>query len=181
MNDLLSQAIKEAYASAPVDEIELNTLEIRHPSFIDDEGQPTAIRVVRDYTDLTAYLEADAPLNGGEEVTFIGYPFDFTLPTIEDGAAGLLQITIDNTSPEIGRYIELANESPEPIEITYRPYLASDLSGPQMDPPLHMEVLGISIDTGTNVITLKAGWVNLVNKLFPGKVYTYAEYPGLVR
>lgn len=181
MNEQLSQAIKEAYASAPVDEVILNTLEIRHSSFLDSEGYPTAIRVVLDYTDLTAYLEADAPLNGGEEVTFIAYPFDFQLPGIDEGAAGVLQITIDNTSPEIGRYIEQANETTEPIEITYRPYLASDLTGPQMDPPLNMEVKGITIDTGTNSITMKAGWGNLMNKKFPGEVYTYAGYPGLAR
>ena len=44
----LSQALKEAYASAPSEVILLHTLELRHPSFVDDNGNPTAIRVVRD-------------------------------------------------------------------------------------------------------------------------------------
>ena len=43
----LSQAIKEAYAAAPSDVVILHTLELRHPDFEDDDGNPTAIRVVR--------------------------------------------------------------------------------------------------------------------------------------
>ena len=57
-NTLLSEALREAYASAPSDVVILHTLELRHPSFLDDDGQPIAIRVVRDNQDLTARLEA---------------------------------------------------------------------------------------------------------------------------
>ena len=47
-NTLLSQALREAYASAPSDVVILHTLELRHPAFVDDDGQSIAIRVVRD-------------------------------------------------------------------------------------------------------------------------------------
>ena len=47
----LSDALEEAYASAPSSEAVLHTLEIRHPDFT----QP--IRVVRDHQDFEAYLE----------------------------------------------------------------------------------------------------------------------------
>jgi len=47
----LSQALKEAYASAPSDLVIYHTLELRHPSFT------SPIRVVRDYADLVATLE----------------------------------------------------------------------------------------------------------------------------
>ena len=47
-NAALSEAIKEAYASAPSQQIILHTLELRHPAFVDEAGQPVAIRVVRD-------------------------------------------------------------------------------------------------------------------------------------
>ena len=60
----ISQAIKEAYAAAPSDVVILHTLELRHPAFKDDEGQPTAIRVVRDHVDLTARLEPTARASG---------------------------------------------------------------------------------------------------------------------
>ena len=34
-NTALSEAIKEAYASAPSEQIILHTLELRHPAFVD--------------------------------------------------------------------------------------------------------------------------------------------------
>ena len=34
----LSEALKEAYASAPSDVVLLHTLELRHPSFVDEQG-----------------------------------------------------------------------------------------------------------------------------------------------
>ena len=51
----LSQALKEAYASAPANVVIYHTMELRHPAFT------APIRVVRDYAPLTATLEATAP------------------------------------------------------------------------------------------------------------------------
>ena len=59
----LSQALKEAYAAAPTSQIVYHTLEIYHPAFT----QP--IRVVRDFVDLAATLEATAPRNASQTVT----------------------------------------------------------------------------------------------------------------
>ena len=75
-NNALSEALREAYASAPSDVVILHTLELRHPSFIDDNGLPMAIRVVRDNQNLTARMEGTAPLNAGEMVEFIAMGFD---------------------------------------------------------------------------------------------------------
>ncbi|MGN2393239.1 DUF1833 family protein, partial [Pelomicrobium sp. G1] len=55
----LTAAIREAYASAPANEIVYHTLELRHPSFT----QP--LRVVRDWDTLTARLEESAPVDAG--------------------------------------------------------------------------------------------------------------------
>jgi len=71
----LSAALAEAYAAAPSDVVVLHTLELRHPAFRDDNGNPTAIRVVRDHADLVARLEASAPLNPVEMVTFTALAF----------------------------------------------------------------------------------------------------------
>ena len=73
----LEQAIREAYASAPTDTVILHTLELRHPAFADDDGRPTAIRVVRDHVDLTARLEADARRSmRAEMVRFVALAFE---------------------------------------------------------------------------------------------------------
>jgi Domain of unknown function (DUF1833) len=65
----LTEALAEVYASNPQDEVVLNTLELRHPTFVDDAGNPAPIRVVADYASATATLETDAPLNAGEAVS----------------------------------------------------------------------------------------------------------------
>lgn len=45
-NDVLQAAIIEAYASSPSDVFIYHTLEIKHPDFVDDNGNPTTIRLV---------------------------------------------------------------------------------------------------------------------------------------
>src|SRR3546814_7299253 len=79
-NAALSEAIKETYASAPSQQIILHTLELRHPAFVDEAGQPVAIRVVRDTGDLWARLESQAPLQAGERVQFVAMGFELDLP-----------------------------------------------------------------------------------------------------
>ena len=116
-NEALSQAIKEAYASAPSEVVILHTLELRHPSFRDEEEQLTAVRVVRDYQDLTARLEETAPLNPGERVTFIAMGFKLELPPINTAPVPEITITLDNVTREIVKHLEAASNSQDKIEI----------------------------------------------------------------
>lgn len=172
-NDALSQAIKEAYASAPTEEVILHTLEVRHASFT----QP--IRVVRDNQDLRACLEQSAPLNPSEWVDFVAFSFDFVPPPSSPQANPEVTIAVDNVSREIGLALDAAIDSTTPIEITYRPYLASDLSAPEMNPPLHMTVLSGQINALR--ATLRAGFADFSNQRFPSELYTAARFPGLIR
>jgi hypothetical protein len=162
----LSQAIKEAYASAPSDVIVYHTLTIDHPNFT----QP--IYVVRDTVDLVAHLETDV------QVTFVRYAFDLVKPEVSATGVPQCTITIDNVSREILANIQLALQSLNKITITYREYLSTDLSGPQNDPPLTMTVLSIKADVFR--ITATAGFPDLVNKKFPAQEYTSERFPGLV-
>ena len=136
----LEQAIREAYASAPADTVILHTLELRHPVFADDDGRPTAVRVVRDHVDLNARLEANAPLDAGETVRFVALAFDLKLPPVDTAPVPEISVTLDNVSREIVRHLDAAATSLERIEVTYRPYLSTDLEGPQMDPPIHADL-----------------------------------------
>lgn len=175
----LKQALAEAYASAPVDDVIVDTLEIRHPSFVDDQGQPTAVRICRDRVDFTATLEAGAPLNASQQVTFLACPFDFKLPGIEEGRVPQLEINIDNVDRSITAAIEMAYQQQAPIEVTYRPYLVSDPSGPQMDPPINMTLTRVTADVFkvSGIATLN----DVHNWPFPGRTYSPADFPGLVR
>jgi hypothetical protein len=169
----LSEAIKEAYASAPSDIVVVNTLEMRHPAFT------TPIRDVADYAPVTARLEAAAPVDGGEMVEFQPFAFEFTLPEVMEKGVPEMAIRIDNVSREIMANIELAMPLPDKLEVTYRAFLSNDLAfGPHNDPPLHLTITSIEADAMT--ISARASIADFVNKKFPGEEYDERKFPGLI-
>ncbi len=175
----LEQAIREAYASAPADTVILHTLELRHPAFVDDDGAPTAIRVVRDHADFDARLEADAPLHAGEMVRFVALGFELEQPPVDTAPVPEIAVTLDNVSREIVRHLDAAATSLERIEVTYRPYLSTDLEGPQMDPPITLTLTEVEVDVFR--ATGRARMLDIGNKAFPGDLYTATRFPGLTR
>lgn len=172
-----SEALAEAYASAPEQAIILHTLEFRHSSFIVN-GVPVAPRVVNDHTKLEAYLEPGAPLNGGELVEFLPVRFSFSLPSeSESGRSPEMTVTVDNVARILIPYLDLAKDSRDPIYMTWRPYLADDLTTPHMDPPITLTLRGISADMTT--VSARAGFADLTNRRFPAQEYTSVDHPGL--
>lgn len=148
--------MREAYAAAPADTVILHTLELWHPSFRNEAGQPAPIRVVRDHADLTATLEAGAPRDAGMAVAFVALAFDLDLPPVETAAI-----------------------SQDKIEIIYRPYLSTDLAGPHMDPPITLTLTEVEADTLR--VTGRARMLDAGNKSFPSLTYTAQRFPGLAR
>lgn len=168
----LSEAIKEAYASAPADVVILHTLEFRHPNFT------TPIRVVNDHANLTATLEAGAPIDGGLAVEFLRFAFRFSLPEVMTTGMPEIEIEIDNVDASIVAYMDAAAQSDQLIEVTYRPYLSTDLSAPQMDPPLTL----VLHDVEANVFAVRgrASFGDFGNYRFPTQTYDQERFPGLV-
>lgn len=175
-----SEAIQEAYASAPINEITIDTIELQHPAFVDNLGQPSAIRVALHYEDIMLGLEADAILNPGQMVKFLACEFTVSLPEVsEDGATPSIQLSIANVSREITKYLEMAKQSLVPIRVTYRPYLLSNTAVPQMDPPIVMEMSEIDVDVfqATGNATIE----DVHNFPFPNEKYDINRFPGLRR
>lgn len=175
----LSEALKEAYASAPSDVILLHTLELRHPSFMDEYGNSTAIRVVRDHINHRCFLEDTASLNAGQEVEFVAMAFDLELPPVNTTPLPEITLTLDNVARELMNHLDLAVEGQEMIEMTYRPYLSDDLSCPQMNPPINLVITDIVADVFK--ITATARMMDIGNKSFPAENYTAKKYVGLTR
>jgi len=165
----LSAALKEAYASAKG--IIYHTLELRHPSF----SQP--IRVVMDRANLTAGMEATAPSDPSLMVEFIAFSFEFQKPEISPNGVPQMTITMDNAGREISSNIELSVSSPEVVKATYREYIDSDLSVPQNDPPIHMNISGISVTMFK--VTATASFPSMMNRRFPTMEYSTENFPGL--
>lgn len=167
MDPTLSEAIKEAYASADVRVVAYDTLEIAHPSFT----QP--IYVVRDWQDLVATLE-----DGVTEVTFVRFKFDLTRPEVSPDGVPQCRIDMDNVTREIMANLMLTRNSTEMIAVRYRQYIDTDLSRPQNDPPLRAVLTNIKADLWR--VRGVAGFGDYNNKRFPTDDFTAERFPGLV-
>lgn len=176
----LDQALKEAYASAPQDRVVFDTLEILHSMFVDDTGQPTAIRVVLGYESISARLEGDAPLHGGQYVDFTHAAFGLSLPGFEEDQDPQMKLTLDGATQSIIAHLEAAVSSPsEPIVMIYRSFVSTDLSKPGMDPPIVMELT--NVNAAGLLITGTATLDDVHNAAFPGMKYLASRFPGLAR
>lgn len=169
----LSAALKEAYATAPTDEVIYHTLELWHPAF------STAIRVVRDYTNIDAMIEATAARDAGMVVPFTAYAFNVIPPDLSATSLPQCTIEIDNVSRDIMAQIDAAIMQTDKVTVIYRAYLSNSLTaGPQNDPPLEMEM----ITMGANPLRLiaTAGFTNLLDKRFPSLDYSLEIFTGLM-
>lgn len=168
----LSQALREAYASAPAGVVIYHTLELRHPAF------SSPIRVVRDFADLTATLEATAPADPGATVSFVRFAFDFTKPEISATGVPQMTIEIDNVDRSIIANIEAALTTTSLVQATYREYISTDLSAPQNNPPISMTIMSITADVFR--VKAVAGFPDLMNRRFPTLEYSAETFPGLI-
>jgi hypothetical protein len=168
----LSDAIREAYASAPVDEVILHTLELWHPAF------SVPIRVVRDRVALEARIEAGAARDAGAIVTFVAYAFDVIPPEVTSEGAPELTIEIDNVDRAILAQLDLAVVSDDPVSVIYRAYLDHGaLDGPETDPPLEMVLTAVSATPFR--LRATASFATLHDRAFPGLFYDLETFPGL--
>jgi hypothetical protein len=187
MTDLFQQAIKEAYASASVEDMILHTLELNHSTF------PEPIRVVRDFGILleassvyggldiygrTLTLEDTAPVEPSEAVRFVGMHFELELPAQAQNRLPELQIRLDNVTQDVAQYLDAAVEVAEPISLIYREYLLNSPTVVQFK----LEGLNIhKVTSSTSMVVMTAVFEDLTNKAFPDRLYRPDEFPGLIQ
>jgi hypothetical protein len=155
-----------------------DTIELRHPAFVDDHGHPIALRFVNNFDDIVGTLEAGAPMNGGEAVTFTGTRFDIVLPDSPEKGLPQCQIAVSNVMSELSPWLALAVSSVAPVQLSLRQFLADDLSEPCF--VMH----GLTFDSAqSNIrrVVASAGFDDLLNMPSPRETYTPENSPGLVR
>lgn len=173
-----SDAYAEAIATARIDRVMLPTYELRHPNFVDDNGDLYAVRIVNDHADLTATLEDTAEVNAGEEVLFTACPIEVSGPDESDsGSAPAITFSIDGVSQVLVQQLDRALLSLQPVTITERIYASDDTSGPAVTPVLTMTLREVTV-TDTRV-SAKAMFFDPSNRGFPRQEYTQEQYPGL--
>lgn len=163
--------LNEIWASAPVDVERYPTLQLSNPNFEDDDGNPADHFLVGEtLVPLTATLET------GTQATFLPIAFGYRYP--EKGVKGRedLKITIDGVSQLIARQLDLAAEGQHaPIYCTYREFVSSDLSAPQIQ---HHMIL-VNPQVSEMRVTATAVYSDAVNKQFPSTIRKVENYPGL--
>ena len=161
----MSQVLQTVYASAPVDQVIIHTLELKHAAF--DSG---AIRLCQGFDDLTATLE-DA-----STVTFTASGFGVSLPSRAVKGRQDLQFQLDNVTGEALQQIRAAKEAGGAVQVIYRVYLASDLSAPAQPPTV---MTAVSVKANPKSVSVVASFHDLVNKSWPTLFYTPDFAPGL--
>jgi len=175
----LTDALAEAAALAPADEIIHHTLEIRHPAFVDDAGNADSIWVVQGTEELMAPIEASAPVRGGQVVRFVAFAFTFQLMPIEPGTTPEIELTIDGVNRELVEHLDAAVASAVPIVVVYRPFLDSAIDdGPQMDPAPSFQLSDVHASVTSVKAKARTG-IDLRGS-FPRRNYTPADFPGLI-
>lgn len=169
----ITDALKRAFATAPTDEVLYHTLEIFHESF----AEP--IRVVQGFEAITATLEADAPRDASTAVEFTPLWFEFDLPPVRAEEVPFMEVQIHDASRLVVQPLEDAQDEPAAIQMIYRPYLSSDLTQPQMSPPLILQFERVRVSQGDNLVSATATFNDFRNRAFPFRNYTPDEFPGL--
>lgn len=175
----MTEALKECYASQPVDEYGLDTIELIHPAFLDENGNQTSILAVRAFEPWMCTLEVDAPLRPGQTLEFLPIPFDITDPGFAKDEVPKLVFSISNVSSLVATYLEQAIARTESITLIYRQYLNTDTSIPQTDPPVIMQLTSASASVTT--VSGTATLSDVHNWPFPWKRYTTERFPALSR
>jgi len=164
-NESLTDALKEAYALAPTEVVILHTIQISHPALSPN------LFLVQDL------VPNDFTLEDLSVETFEPVGFRFELPKVGDPGLQELSLAIDNTDRRITDFINTIKGQTGETEVRYRPYLSTDLTTPQMSPPLLLFLKEISI-TAIEVQG-RATFADIVNKRFPSEWYTRDRFPSL--
>lgn len=174
-----SEAYAEAVAYGVAGDPPLITVAVYGDSITDPlTGDPVALYMVNDYTPLTATLEADAPLDAGEQVTFVPVQMRVTFPTESEAERNpAATIEFAGASREVTPYLRAAAASRLPVTLMIRTYLPSDLSGPHELPPMRVQVRDVEVNA--QLVTVQASLGDVVNVPFPQKLYEQAKFPTL--
>lgn len=165
MNTAFSEALKEAFACAPATTVTLHTLEIRQTGVQD----PIYLAQARN-----GFVATD---EDGQDHYFEACGFQFSLPPSNEEGFQSLNVAIDNIGRRVSTFVETAAANDTPIEMIYRPYLSTDLSTPQMTPPLTLYLRDVKVNSMQ--VTGRATFMDITNKKFPSELYNRSRFPTL--
>lgn len=160
-----TEAVKQAYASAPSNLVILESIELSHPAI----DSPYYLVSGRDTLDLR--LEDDTVH------TFEAIGFGLALPEVGTNGIQYLDLSLDNVDLRITDFINKAKTTNQPAIVKYRTYRSDDLNTPQNVPPLLLYLRDVSVTMFH--ATGKASFADLLNRKFPDDKYTRRRFVSL--
>lgn len=185
MSDLWTEALQEAYTSAPADEYVIPTLELIHPQFVDFQNNQDSIRIALDDRAWNLQHEDGAPLFGGQTKRYEPLAMQIKLPEQTESNFGTLEMTLDNVPRSIWPYLQNAAKVRASAMVIFRQWVAErdlvtgtySVSGP---PDMIVDQLTMKMVKATQLqLSGTAGFVDLLNKSFPRRTFNRDEFPGL--
>ena len=183
----LTDALAEAYASAPASATLIHTLSITFDGMLVG-GAPGEIYVFQGYSGdrenadgvpLKDFrLEATAAYRAGQVTEFVGIPFDVVPPAISNAGVAKGKLVIDGVGREITDLVRGATAVATPILVTYRAYLEGlELAGPQNLPPMQFSLQ--QIRANATQVSGEISVPNLSLKKFPRQIFRKQQFPSL--
>lgn len=154
--------LEQVYAEGG--DVILHTIELHSDSWSD------RIALVRDYVDCTAVTE------DSRTVTFTASGMGVALPKRDASGAQSLKFAIDGVRTEATRLLRQADAEGREINLTYRAYLASDLSEPADSP---VEFIVRSFVAQADHVEVTASLFDMIDMRWPRIVYDSSTAPGL--
>ena len=161
--DEVSTVLQKIYASAPINDLPIHTLELQADSL-------WTLRICDGFDDVTAGIE------GGEMVTFLASGMGVSLPARGVKGRQDLQFQIDNVTGEALTKVNQAIDAGVTIKVIYRVYTVSDLTEPA-EPPV--EMTAVNVQATAMRVNVVASFNDLVNAAWPKDRYTPDIAPGL--
>lgn len=154
--------INQVYASGG--DVIISTLELQCSAWSD------SVRICNGFEDQTVTDE------NSTVKTFSAAGISVALPKKNTQGGQTLTFAIDNITGEAQQRIDQALDAGAEVTMTYRVYLASDLSAPA-EAPLALKVKDGKMQNTT--VEINAGFFDLINTAWPRVLYTADFAPGL--
>jgi len=170
MADSMSR-ISEYRNRKPKNIVKYVTIEIYHPV----AGMYRFVQ--NQFVDKTFTLEAGAPNNASEDVTFKAIAFKAESPSQSNEPSIESSVTIQRAGSGIGQVIRDLQSfaSFSPVEYTWREYLSDDTNEPVITYYLYVSGINVSRDS----FTIEATDRNTMTQGVLGKI-TPTRYPGVI-
>ena len=173
----LDQVSAEVAASNPSGDGFIDCFEFIHPAFRDDDNSPTTWALVSGGGEaVSAGIEPEDTVRGGQYLDYMYVPFQIAPPTISDSGVQDLAFSMPSVGNEIVRQLDLqASANREPIKGVYRIYRKSDLSVPAyfLAGTITLPLL-TKYDFRCTLV-----FKDLQNKLLQPRFYSSKDFPGL--